>query len=102
MAKILAFPINRQGVSPRELTSRFRSQLVYFMSSNGEPGVPALGEGEFWFATDQVAQWLDDGVFYLVSPLDTANMTEVELTEEQEDFLQWLSTNQVQHVRIVE
>jgi hypothetical protein len=28
-------------------------------------------------------------------------MTEVELTEEQEAFLQWLKENQVQHVRVV-
>ena len=39
---------------------------------------------------------------YLVSPLDTANMTEVELTEEQETVLGWLDRNQVQHVRVVE
>ena len=31
------------------------------------------------------------GVFYLVSPLDTANMTEVEITEEQESLLGWLN-----------
>ena len=50
----------------------------------------------------EVAKWLDDGVFYLVSPLDTANMTEVELTEEQETMLTWLDRNQIQHVRVVE
>ena len=102
MAKILAVPLNREGIAPREISPRFRSQLVYFMSSTGEPGVPALGEGEYWFAPDQVAKWLDDGVFYLISPLDTANMTEVELTEEQEDFLQWLSSHHIPHIRIVE
>ena len=39
---------------------------------------------------EEVTKWLDDGVFYLVSPLDSANTTEVELTEEQEEFLNWL------------
>jgi len=102
MAKILAVPLKPEGVAAREISPRFRSQLVYFMSSAGEPGVPPLGEGEYWFAADQVAKWLDEGVFYLVSPLDTANMTEVELTEEQEDFMQWLSTHNVQHIRIQE
>ena len=29
-------------------------------------------------------------------------MTEVELSEEQEDFLQWLGSNHVHHLRIVE
>ena len=49
-----------------------------------------------------VKKWLDDGVFYLVSPLDSANMTEVELTEEQEMLLNWLDKNQVEHVRVKE
>ncbi len=47
-------------------------------------------------------RWLDEGVFYLVSPLDSANATEVELTEEQESFLTWLQKNNVQHVRLLE
>ena len=64
--------------------------------------MPALGENEFWFARDEVAKWLDEGVFYLVSPLDSANMTEVEITEEQEAMLFWLNRNQIQHVRAVE
>ena len=42
------------------------------------------------------------GVFYLVSPLDSANMTEVELTEEQEALLIWLDKNQIEHVRVRE
>ena len=47
-----------------------------------------------------MAKWVDEGVFYLVSPLDTDNMTEVELTEEQEIFLAWLHSGKVRHVRI--
>ena len=39
-------------------------------------------------------------MIFLVSPLDTANMTEVELTEEQEDLMQWLVKNNVEHVRL--
>jgi hypothetical protein len=74
--------------------------LVYFASPAGAAGAPALGEGEFWFARPDVERWLGDGVFYLVSPLDTANQTEVELTEEQEEFLTWLFDQGVQHVRV--
>jgi hypothetical protein len=70
------------------------------MSAPGEPGVPPLGENEYFFAADAVARWLDEGVFYLVSPLDTANQTEVELTEEQEGFLEWLRKTGVQHVSV--
>jgi hypothetical protein len=43
---------------------------------------------------------MDEGVFFLVSPLDTANMTEVELSEEQEVLLHWLQAQRVQHVRL--
>jgi hypothetical protein len=72
------------------------------MTATATQGVPTLGESEYWFARDEIARWLGDGVFYLVSPLDSANMTEVELTEEQEAMLFWLDRNQIQHVRVVE
>lgn len=102
MAAIELVPIDRPEVRPREISFRLRSQLVYFMSPSNAPGVPELGENEYWFKSEDVDKWLDDGVFYLVSPLDTANMTEVELTEEQETLLGWLQSEQVRHVRVKE
>jgi hypothetical protein len=101
MAQPLLVPLDRTEVAPRPISPRLRAQLVYFITAPGTAGVPALNENEYWFAADDVARWIEEGVFYLVSPLDTANMTEVELTEEQEAFLQWLKENQVQHVRVV-
>lgn len=95
-------PLDRPEVAPRPISHRLRTQLVYFMSAPGTPDVPTLGEGEYWFAEADVEKWVDEGVFYLVSPLDTANMTEVELTEEQEAFLGWLKAQRVRHVRLVE
>ncbi len=102
MAKILIVPLDREGVPPRAITPRLRTQLNYFVGSPSAAGATAPGEGELWFDPAEVARWLDDGVFYLVSPLDTDNMTEVELTEEQEDFLGWLKSADVRHVRIDE
>lgn len=102
MAQAVLLPIDRPDVAPRAISARLRSQLVYFMSAPGTVGVPVLAENEYWFAADEVARWVDEGVFYLVSPLDTANMTEVELSEEQESLLQWLKDTQVQHARLVE
>jgi hypothetical protein len=102
MAKPVLVPIDRPDVGRREISARLRAQLVYFMSAPGAPGVPALGANEYWFAAEEVARWIDEGVFYLVSPLDTANMTEVELTDEQEAMLQWLRDKRVQHVRVQE
>ena len=102
MSQPLLMPIDRPDVKPLPVSPRLRSQLVYFMTPAGSPGVPALGENEFWFARDDVARWLSEGVFYLVSPLDSANMTEVDLTEEQEAVLIWLDRNNIQHVRASE
>jgi len=102
MARLELVPLDRPDVRPREISARLRSQLVYFMSPSDAPGVPSLGENEYWFKSADVDKWLDEGVFYLVSPLDTANMTEVELTEEQETLLGWLKAEQVQHVRVNE
>jgi hypothetical protein len=100
MTKIQAVPIDRPDVPPRAISARLRSQLNYFISAADAPGIPALGEHEYWFSAVEVARWVDEGVFYLVSPLDVANQTEVELSEEQEEFLNWLQRGGVQHVRI--
>ena len=43
---------------------------------------------------------LPEGVIYLVSPLDSHNQTEVEISEEQEDWLRWMVQNQVQRIRL--
>ena len=102
MSRIEIVPIDPPGVAPRAITPRLRAQLVYFAAAGDEPGVPTLSEGEYWFIADDVAKWVDEGVFYLVSPLDTANMTEVEISEEQETFLTWLRDSAVRHVRVVE
>jgi hypothetical protein len=72
------------------------------MTPVGSAGVPPLEENEYWIAREDVANWLAEGVFYLVSPLDSANSTEVELTEEQEAFLTWLNQHGIQHVRLLD
>jgi len=72
------------------------------MTPAGSAGVPPLGENEYWIASDDVARWLSDGVLCLVSPLDSENFTEVELSDEQEAMLEWLSANRIEHVRVVE
>jgi hypothetical protein len=101
MSQISLVPLDRPNVKPLAISPRMRGQLVYFMAAPSA-GMPPLGENEYWFARDEVRKWLDDGVFYLVSPLDSANMTQVELTEEQEVMLNWLDKNQVKHVRVNE
>jgi len=95
-------PVDQPEVSPIQISPRLASQLVYFMTPQGTSGVPPLGEGEYWVARADVTHWLMEGVFQLVSPLDTENMTDVELTEEQEGFLSWLDEHHIQHFRVDE
>lgn len=95
-------PLDRPEVSSLPISSRLRGQLVYFVASPNDLGVPTLGENEYFFHESEVMKWLDEGVFYLVSPLDTANMTEVEITEEQEALFHWLNTKKVQHIKVIE
>lgn len=94
--------INRPEIPRYRISGRLRQQLVYFMTPPGFPGVPELGENEFWFAQADVQHLLDEGVVELVSPLDTANKTEVELSEEQESLLEWLRAHRVEHVRAID
>ncbi|WP_152053365.1 hypothetical protein [Tautonia marina] len=93
-------PIDRPEVAPLTITSRLRSQLVYFMSAPDTPGLPPLGPNEYWIAREEVERALDEGVVLLVSPLDTENFTEVEINEDQESLLEWLRQHEVQHFRI--
>jgi len=102
MAHAKLVPIDRPEVAPYPLSDRLRSQLVYFMADPNAPGMPKLGENEFWFDRDDVTRWIMEGVFYLVSPLDTENMTEVELSEEQDALLNWLDRNEVRRARVEE
>lgn len=102
MSRLILVPLDRPDVDPRPISPRLRAQLVYFGAAAGSEGVPALGDAEYWFRPDEVERWAEEGVFYLVSPLDTANMTEVELSEEQEALLQWLRDRGVCHVRVSE
>lgn len=100
MAQPRLVALDHPNLAPYPLSDRLRAQLVYFQAGRDAPDMPELKEQEFWFDRDDVTRWLMDGVFYLVSPLDTEKATEVELTEEQDALLTWLETNHVRHVRV--
>jgi len=82
------------------LSDRFRYEVAYFMTPPGSSGVPALPEGDYWVQLGDARRWLDDGCFELISPLASENKTEVELTEEHEQFLEWALANGVEHIRL--
>src|SRR5688572_30658792 len=92
--------LDQPNVPPLAMPNRFRMEVVYFMTPPGEPGVPPLGENEFWIAAADARRWLDEQVIYVVSPLDAENKAEIELSEEHEAFVQWLVAHGVQHVRL--
>jgi hypothetical protein len=102
MSQTKLVAMGRPEVGPLPISARLRSQVVYFMTPSGTSGVPPLGENEYWIAAADVSKWLSEGVLCLVSPLDSENFTEVELSDDQEAMLEWLAKNNVQHVRIVE
>lgn len=97
MPRLSLAVIDRPEVPPLTISARLRSQLVYF----AVPLNPPI-EGELAFREEEVEKWLDEGVIELISPLDTANMTEVELEEEQETMLLWLKQQKAWRVRIIE
>ena len=70
------------------------------MALPGEPSVPKLSKNEYFVRLADARRWLDDGAFSIVSPLDSQNRTEIELSEEHELWLQWLVTHSVEHLRL--
>lgn len=97
---MLVHALDQPNVPPLAMPDRFRMEIVFFMTLPGEPGVPPLGEHEYWIDPAEARRWLDQLVVYVVSPLDAENKAEIELTDEHEAFLQWLVTHNVRHVRL--
>ncbi len=97
---MLIYAVNRPQLPPFAMPDRFRTDVAYFMTPAGEHGVPKLPSGEYWIRRADADRWLADGVLSLVSPLDSLNQTEIELTEEQEAWLRWMVANNVEHVRV--
>lgn len=97
---MLVYSIQHPTLPPLKMPDRFRTDVAYFMTPPGEHGAPQLGRGEYWIRSDEAQTWLDDGVVVVVSPLSAEAKAEIELSEEQEGFLEWLLANQIQHVKL--
>ena len=92
--------VEQPDLAPFEMPDRFLTEIAYFMTPEGEQGVPPLGQREYWIRQKDAQLWLEDGVLLVVSPLDAASKAELELTEEQEAWLEWMVDNGIQHVRL--
>ena len=84
------------------MSSEAASSATALYAQQPTPHVPPLQPNDYWIDAEQSAQWFADGVFELVSPLDGEQHTVIELSEEQEVFLEWLTTHHIQHIRVQE
>jgi hypothetical protein len=93
--------VDRPDVPAISMPDRFRHDVTYFATPPGMQDAPAtLAEREYWIRSEDARRIFDDGVITIVSPLDSASRTEIEITEEQERWLEWLVRHQVQRVRL--
>jgi hypothetical protein len=98
MVKIV--PIDQPSAGVIEMPDRFRKEIVYFMTPSDTPGAPPCGANEYWVRLADSQRWLEDGIFTLVSPLDAESVAEIELTEDQERWLEWMVSEEVSHIRL--
>ncbi|HTI50193.1 MAG TPA: hypothetical protein VL475_04550, partial [Planctomycetaceae bacterium] len=97
---MLVYAADQPELPPLEMPDRFRHEITYFMTPSGVSGVPPLPAGEYWIRLCDARSCLDDGVVRIVSPLDSDSKAEIELSEEQEAWLEWMVAHEVEHVRI--
>lgn len=94
--------VDHPQLPPFSMPDRFRRDVTYFATPAGVQDAPQqLPAGEYWIRRDDSRRVLDDGVIVIVSPLDSDARTEIEITEEQERWLEWMVSNDIQHVRVI-
>ena len=93
-------PTDKPNIAPLSMPDRFRREIVYFMTPAEGVDAPTLGKDEYWIRAEDAEKWLDDGVFSLVSPLDAESVAEIELSEEQEIWLEWMVQHKICTVKI--
>jgi hypothetical protein len=97
---MLIYAVDKPELPPFSMPERFRHEITYFMTPPGAQGVPNLSAGEYWVQLGDARNCLADGVVRIVSPLDSDSKAEIELSEEQEAWLEWMVAHEIEHVRI--
>jgi len=97
---VLVHAVARPELAPFSMPDRFRHEITFFMTISGEGGIPKLPAGEYWISLADSKSTLDDGVVRIVSPLDSATKAEIEISEEQEAWLEWMVESSIEHVRL--
>ena len=98
---VLVQSVLKPELPPLRLSDRFRHEITYFMTPGGSSGVPPLAAGEYWVRAEDARNYLEEGVVRIVSPLDSSCQAEIELSEEQEQWLEWMVQHEIEHVRLV-
>ena len=97
---MLIYAVDKPELPPLAMPPRFKHDIAYFMTPSGEGGAPRLAPGEYWIRIEDAVGWLEEGVLSVYSPLDSQKRAELEITEEQETWLQWLVDHKIQRVRV--
>jgi hypothetical protein len=97
---VLVHAVGRPELPPFTMPDRFRHEITFFMTIAGEGGVPKLPAGEYWVRLADSKMTLEEGLIRIVSPLDSASKAEIEISEEQEAWLEWMVKGNIEHVRI--
>lgn len=98
---VMVYSVDRPETPPLKLPDRFRTDVIHFATPAGMADAPEkLASGEYWVRREDAEQAFDEGVLHVVSILDSENRTELEITEDQEIFLEWLLKHNVQHIRL--
>ncbi len=97
----LVYAVEKPQLPPFEMPARFKHDIAYFVTPAGEQGVPeTIAQGEWWVRREDALRIYDEGVVRIVSPLDSATTSELEITEEQEAWLQWMIRHEIEHLRL--
>src|SRR4051812_42101680 len=93
-------PLDRPHVVPFLMPPRFKTEIAFFMTCAGEPGVPKLGPDEYYVRLEDARKFLDEQVIMIVSPLSQDRKTEIEISDDHEAWLKWMIEHEIQHVRL--
>ena len=95
------YSVDHPDLQPLEMPRRFKHDIAYFMTPPGEHGAPKqLAAGEYWIDPADARRFLEEGVLTVISPLDSLRKAELEITEHQEGWLEWLLAHDIRHVRV--
>ena len=94
------YAVDKPELPPLEMPDRFQNDIRYFITQSDDKSLSELPSNQYDVSLEEAGKWLEEGVFYLPSPLDNERQAEVEITEEQEVWLEWMVENQIDRIRL--